>query len=267
MKLGIIAGNRLLPLLLARRIKEKEPQRELIAFGFKHETSPHLKKIVDRMHWLPLGQLSALQDALAAEGIQQCVLIGQISPWRIFNQSNWDEALLSLVKQAGDFRPHTIFCAIIAALEKQGVEFLDSTLYLGEDLADSGVMNGLMLDEDLKKDIEFGLRVISRYTELDIGQTIAVKKSSVVALEALEGTDRAVQRAARLAGRGCTILKFSKPDQDMRFDVPVVGLSTLRLLRRVGAASIVLERNKVIILDREQFLSKARAWRIPVVGS
>lgn len=267
MKLGIIAGNRYLPLLLARRIKEKEPDCELIAFGFRQETSPRLKQFVDKIYWLPIGHLQALQDALSSEGIHQCVLIGQISPWRIFNQKKWDGALLSLVKHTGDFRPHSIFSAITTFLEKQGLKFLDSTLYLAKDLSEEGVMNGLTVPEAAKQDIDFGLRMISRYVALDIGQTIVVKNTSVVALEALEGTDRTIGRAAHLAGKGCTVLKYSKPDQDMRFDVPVVGPATLRLLHRINAASIVLEKNKVIILDKQRFLSQAAAWGIPVVGA
>jgi len=266
MKLGIVAGNRNLPLLLASRIKQTQPHIELVAFAFCGETSPQLKKFVDRIHWLPVGHLQALQEALAEEDIHQCVLIGQISPRRIFSQRNWDKALLALVEQTGDFRPHSVFGAIITFLEKQGVEFLDSTLYLDKDLAETGVMNGLGLAEPVKRDIDFGLSLVSRYVELDVGQTLVVKAASVVALEALEGTDRAIRRAARLAGKGCTILKFSKPNQDMRFDVPVVGGSTLHLLRRFGAASIVLEKKKVIILDKERFLSQARRWGIPVVG-
>jgi UDP-2,3-diacylglucosamine hydrolase len=265
MKLGIIAGNRTLPILLSRRIK-KERNVELIAFAFYGETSKEIKKYADKVHWLRVGELLKLKLCLERESIRECLMAGQISPLRIFNRKNWDEALISLVRSAGDFRPHTIFSKIIEYLSKEGVAFLDSTLYLQDDLAAAGVMNSIEIEKKVLADIDFGLDIISRYVELDVGQTIVVKDGGVVCLESLEGTDRAIKRGYSLGKKGCTILKFSKSNQDMRFDVPVVGISTLKLLRRIRAASLILEAGKVIILDKDKFLSLARLWNIPVFG-
>lgn len=193
-------------------------------------------------------------------------MAGQINPLRIFNQKKWDQELKSLVKEAGDFRPHTIFCSIINYLKRQGVVFQELPIILKDDLAREGVMNGLHLSASLEKNVEFGLRVIPGFVELDIGQTIAVKHSSVVALEALEGTDKAIRRAGRLAGKDCVIFKFSKTKQDLRFDLPVVGVSTLKLLKKIKASGLVLEAGKVILLEKERFLSLAKLWSIPVLG-
>lgn len=266
MKLGIIAGNRLLPIILARRIKQKNKNSKIIALCFKGETSQSIRKYVDKTYWINAGRLGDLKQVLGEENLEQCVMAGQINPLRIFRRSNWDEELISLMAETRDFRPHTIFKKIITYLEREGVTFLDSTLYLKEDLAEEGVMNGLNLDEEAKKDINFGIKVISRFVELDVGQIIVVKKGCVAALESLEGTDGTVKRAFKLAGGGCTVLKFSKINQDLRFDVPVVGISTLRLLRRIRAASLILEKEKVIILQKSKFLSLAKKWKIAVVG-
>jgi len=266
MKIGIIAGNRHLPLLLAQRIKQANIAIKVIAICFKGETSPAISKYVDKTHWLGVGKLRELKAVLKVEGLKDCIMAGQINPLHIFRSKNWDKDLISLVGKIEDFRPHTIFKTILANLEAEGVHFLDSTAYLGQDLAKDGTMNNLEIDKSLAKDIDFGLQLIRRFVELDVGQTIVVKKGSVVGLESLEGTDRTIKRAYRLGGKGCLVLKFSKANQDLRFDVPVVGISTLKLLKRIEAKALVLEKEKVIILEKPRFLSLAKKWGIPVLG-
>ncbi|MDD5195601.1 MAG: UDP-2,3-diacylglucosamine diphosphatase LpxI [Candidatus Omnitrophica bacterium] len=266
MKLGIIAGNRLLPVILAQNIKKNIKDSYIVAICFKGETSSHISRYADKIYWIRVGQLEAMSEIIKQEGLRDCVMAGQISPMSIFRKRNWDRQLLSLIEETKDFRPHAIFSQIIAYLETRGVRFLDSTLYLKEYLSNGNLLNGLEPDVQLKCDIDFGVKLISRFVELDVGQTIAVKNTSAVALESLEGTDKTIRRAYSLAGRGCTILKFSKANQDLRFDVPVVGISTLKMLKRTKAASLVLENNRVLILDKEKFLSQASIWQIPVVA-
>jgi len=266
MKIGIIAGNRLLPILLARRIKEKNPGCELIALCFKGETSSAIRRFADKTYWIKPGHLSALKRILKDEGIKQCLMAGQINPLRIFKRKNWDSEMLSLADSIKDFRPHTIFQKIISSIEEQGVKFLDSTFYLDKDLASAGIANGLKPAKALLNDIEFGLKVISGFVELDVGQTIVVKAGAVTALESFEGTDNTIRRGYKLAGKGCVIFKFCKAGQDLRFDVPVVGISTLKLLKRIKAKALVLEQAKAIILEKEKFLSLAKKWGIVVVG-
>ncbi|MFH1504412.1 MAG: UDP-2,3-diacylglucosamine diphosphatase LpxI, partial [Candidatus Omnitrophota bacterium] len=262
MKIGLIAGNRLLPILLAQRIKEKNKNCEVIALCFKGETSKAISRYVDKTYWIKAGRLGELKQILRRESLKQCVMAGQISPWRIFRRKNWDKELISLVESIQDFRPHTIFKEIISSIEKQGIEFLDSTFYLKQDLAGEGVMNSVPLAESLKKDIDFGLKIISGFVELDAGQSIVVKEGSVAAFESFEGTNKAIRRGCKFAGKGCIVLKFSKANQDLRFDVPVVGISTLKLLKNVGAKALVLEKDKVIILDKSKFMLLAKKWEI-----
>lgn len=266
MRVGIIAGNRYLPIILARRVKEKDKDTQIVAVCFKGQTSASISKYVDKCYWIGPGALGKLRDIIKNEGFSEWIMAGQINPLYIFKKKYWDQELKDLISRIKDFRPHTIFGEIIKYLEKQDVSFLDYTFFLKQDLASEGLMNGIELDYGLKKDIDFGLCVISRFAELDVGQTIGVKCASVVGLEALDGTDSTIKRCYRLAGRGITVLKFCKAHQDLRFDVPVVGPSTLKLLKKIGSACLVLEADKVIILDKNKFLSSAKKYNIAVVG-
>ena len=234
MRIGIIAGSRLLPIIVAQSIKKKEKGAEIIAVCFKKETKASISKYVDKSYWLQVGHLSHLREVIKKEGLKQWIMAGQINPLRIFKRKDWDKELATLINQTQDFRPHTIFNKIISHLEKEGIEFLNSTFYLKDHLAEEGLLNELGFNDHLKEDINFGLNIIRRFVELDVGQTIVVKNKSTVALESLEGTDRTILRGFRLAKAGCTVLKFSKTNQDLRFDVPVVGISTLKLLKKIA---------------------------------
>jgi DUF1009 family protein len=265
-QLGIIAGNRLLPIILSQRIKEKDRNSYLVAVCFKGETSRRILKYVDKCYWVKVGCLNNLREVIKKDSIKNWIMAGQINPLYIFKRKHWDEELSSLIDNTCDFRPHAIFNKMIDYLKTTGIDFLDSTSYLKEDLAKTGEMTGLGIDEDLSKNIDFGLGLVSKFVELDIGQTVVVKDCSVVGLESLEGTDRTIKRSYRLAGQNCLVLKFCKSNQDLRFDVPVVGISTLRLLKNIKAAGLVLEKDKVIILEKSKFISLARKWKIPVIG-
>lgn len=266
MRIGIIAGNRFLPLLLARKIRLKEPDSEILAICFKGETSRRIQKYTTRCHWVRVGALGTLSRIIQDEGLEEWVMAGQINPIHIFRKDRWDEELKRLVNRISDLRPHCIFYEIIEYLEKSGIRFLELTSYLKEELAGHGVMNSLELAPEIKDDIDFGLDVVTHFVELDVGQTVVVKKKSVVALESLEGTDRTIIRGGTLAGKGCVVFKFCKKNQDLRFDVPVVGEKTLKNLRKIGAAALVLEKDRVIILNKKSFLAKAKGLNIAVIG-
>ena len=264
MRLGIIAGNRSLPILLSKSIKNQG--HSVVAICFKGETSSSIKQYVDKAYWIKVGNLSKLKEVIRQEGLNSWIMAGQINPLRIFNQRNWDKELKALVKKIGDFRPHSIFRGIIDHLESEGISFLDSTSYLKNNLSTEGIMNNVALSDQTRSDIDFGLKIVSRYVELDVGQTMVVKSTSVVALESLEGTDNTIKRGYKIAGKDCVVFKFSKANQDLRFDVPVVGPSTLSLLKRIGAKALILEKSKVIILEKSRFLSQAARYNIPVIG-
>ncbi|MFO8053077.1 MAG: UDP-2,3-diacylglucosamine diphosphatase LpxI [Candidatus Omnitrophota bacterium] len=266
MQIGIIAGSKNLPLLLAKRISERKNFTKITGVCFKGETSSKFCKYVDSCQWIRVGKLADLREAIKNQKIENWIMVGQISPLNIFREKNWDDELKKIIRRKTNFCPHKIFKVIINYLENEGINFLDSTLYLEDDLAKEGLMNGLNLSDSTKKNIEFGIDKISKFVEIDIGQTLVVKNNAVVAIESLEGTDNTIKRGAKIAGSGAVVLKFAKEAQDLRFDVPVVGISTLKLLKKIRAACLVLEKDKTIILNKEKFLDLSKKWKIPVVG-
>ncbi len=265
MKLGVLAGNRSFPLFFIKNAKEYDRNLEIVAICFRGETNPSIKRFADKVYWINVGELKNLLEILKKEDIKHCVMAGQINPLRIFKKRRWDSTISNLVKDI-DWRPHSVFGKIIEFLEAQGVKFLNSTIYVKHLLADEGIMNGVSLSEDIKRDIEFGMDIIFRYVELDVGQTLVVKNKAVVSLEGLEGTDNTIKRAYKICRGNFVVFKFAKKDQDLRFDVPVVGLSTLSILKKTGAKALVLESGKVLILDKDKFLNDAYRAKIAVVG-
>jgi len=265
MRLAVLAGNKLLPLLFIQEAKKNKEVEEIIAIGFRKETSSLIEKLADKTYWLKVGELSKLVKILKKEKIKDCVMVGQISPFRIFkSRKSWD-SIMQNIAESTDWRPHSIFYAIINFLEREGFYFLDSTIFIKNYLAEEGLMNNVDVDKNLKEDIRFGVKIASRFTELDIGQTIVVKNKAVVAVEAIEGTDNTIKRAYKIAGKDLVVIKFAKKEQDLRFDVPVVGVLTLKVLER-KAKALVLEKDKVIILEKERFLKEAEKYNIAIIG-
>lgn len=266
MRIGIIAGNRNLPLLLAKRILEAKKFKKIVAICFKGETSSKICNYVQSCRWIRVGKLKDLKEAIKETGIINWIMVGQVNPLHIFKEKKWDQELKKLVKREVNFCPHTIFKMIISDLEKNDINFLDSTHYLKDDLAEEGIMNGLELRDQINKNIEFGLSKISKFADIDIGQTLLVKNNAVVAVESLEGTDNTIKRGYCIAGSGAVVFKFAKSDQDLRFDVPVVGVATLKLLKKIKAEALVLEENKTIILEKNKFIDLSKKWKIPILG-
>ena len=187
MRLGIIAGNNLFPILFSQCARSDKAQTELIAICFHGETNHRISCLVDKAFWIHVGQFDKLLKIIKEEKIKHLVMAGQISPRRIFQRKYWDQTMLKLARDTEDFRPHTVLSHIVKLLESQGVEFLDSTFYLKSHLAQSGLMNGVELIAGLGADIDFGVRLISRFVELDVGQTIVVKQKTAIALEGFDG--------------------------------------------------------------------------------
>ena len=266
MKLGIIAGNRLFPVIFSRAVRIKDKSIELIAICFKGETNRNIIHYLDKSFWIYPGEMGKLLEIISKEKPDTMVMAGQINPKRIFQRKHWDDKMMKLAEDIRDFRPHTVFSRIIATIESTGTKFINSTMYMDDFLAEEGLMNKLEPSRKVWEDIDFGIKIISRFVELDIGQTIVVKNKSVVALESLEGTDNTIIRGCKISGGGCSALKFSKEGQDLRFDVPIVGMNTLKVLKKAGASSLVLEGGKVIILDKHKFIKQAREWGISIIG-
>ncbi|MCI0745764.1 MAG: UDP-2,3-diacylglucosamine diphosphatase LpxI [Verrucomicrobia subdivision 3 bacterium] len=264
--LGIIAGNRSLPLLLARQARARGVPR-LVAVAFENETDPALAPLVDSIHWIKVGQLGKLISIFKESGVQYCVMAGQIAPKKLFDLRP-DFRGMTLLLKLRERNAHTIFGAIGDELRHEGIELIDATPWLQPLMAGEGYQLGPALTAEQRRDVEFGFKVAKEIARLEIGQLVVVKDGTVLAVEAFEGTDKCLARGGELAGKsgGAIAVKVSKPGHDMRFDIPCIGLSTLRTCAESGIAVLALEAGKTLVLDERDVAEAARREKISIVA-
>lgn len=264
-RIGVIAGNRRFPILFAQAAKAKGAS--VIAVAIKGDTNPSLKKFVDKIFWLKLNEFSKLFDIFKEERVTKIVMAGQISPYRLFSKEvQQDPVLRELLDGIENKKADTIFGEISRRLEESGFSVIDSTTYMDAYLPGKGTLTEREPTFKEWEDIYFGFDLAKEIGLLDIGQTVAVKHKSVVAVEALEGTDNVVRRAGWISRGGFTLVKVSKPKQDMRFDVPVVGLNTIRSLRAAGATCLAIEAKKTLFIDQAASVKLAQKAGIAIVA-
>ncbi len=267
-RIGLLAGNRRFPLLFAYLAKQKNPDLEIVTVAIKGETDRRITRFVDKIYWAKIGQLQSIINIFLEENIKDIILAGQISPYRIFkNRDSWDSLMKNINKDISDFRPHSIFTEIINQAQIQGLKFLSSVTYMEDYLASAGLNNNVNISQDFKKEIDKGVLLTRHIVNLDIGQTVVFKDKAVVAVEALEGTDNTIKRGIRICGKGLWVVKLAKADQDLRFDVPIIGLSTIRLLAKAKAKALVLNTGKTLVLDKPKVISFADKAGIPIIGA
>ncbi len=249
--LGIIAGNRSLPFAMAREARAAGIGR-LVAVGFEGETSPELEKLVDEMVWMKVGQLGKLIDAFASRRISQCVMVGQIAPGNLFNLRP-DLRAMGMLFRLKEKNAHTIFGAIADELRKEGIELISAMPWLTSQMPKAGFRIGQMTPEQ-EADLAYGFRIAKEVSRLEIGQTVVVKNGTVLAVEGFEGTDRCLQRGGELAGSngGAVAVKVSKPDHDLRFDLPCVGDRTIQTCAKAGIAVLGFEAGRTILLNEDE---------------
>lgn len=269
MKLGLIAGNGRFPFLILNAARSLAYDVTVIAIT--QEASTELEREAARpppapLHWVSIGQLGACLRILEQAGVSHAVMAGQVKYVKIFSDLRPDATALSLLMRLRSRNTDALISAVADLMRERGIELIDSTSLLQPLLATPGVMSdrGPTLRE--QDDLQFGYRMADTIASLDIGQTIAVKHKAVVAVEAMEGTDEVIGRAGFLAGPGVSIVKVAKPGQDMRFDVPVVGLATIQAMRRAGASALSVDAGRALIFERDQFFSAANDAGIAVVG-
>jgi len=264
-KIGLIAGNRKFPILFSQAAKKRNYY--IVAVAIKGDTSVALKNTVDKIYWLNISEFSRLFEIFKHEGITKLVMAGQISPWRLFSKEiNKDVRLKWLLDGICDKRADTIFGAIAQELQNSGFELIDSTCFLEDYLPKKGLLTSKELSASVKEDVDFGMKLAKQTGALDIGQSVAVKHKAIVAVEAFEGTDNLIRRAGKLARGGMTIAKVSKPKQDMRFDIPVVGLNTVKNLIRAKAACLAIEAEKTLFIDKEESIRLANKKGLAIVS-
>lgn len=262
-KIGLIAGNGKFPLLFAKAALGQG--LEVIAVAIKGDTSKCIMSLANRVYWLSLKDYAKMYEIFEKEGIRKVIMAGQVNPKSLFYKDLGDKTLKTLLAAMKDKRPDTVFGAVADELAKHSIELMDSTLLLKDCMPSRGVLTKHGPDEKTWADVHFGFQLAKQTAGLDIGQTLCVKNGAIVAVEAIEGTDAAIVRGGRLAGPGIVVIKVSKPYQDMRFDVPVVGPRTIKFLSKVKARCLAIEAQKTLMIDRDICVDIANKKNIAIV--
>jgi UDP-2,3-diacylglucosamine hydrolase len=268
-RLGLIAGNGRFPFLVLDAARAAGHDVTVIAL--KEEAFPELEAEAARapaapLHRISLGQLGAWIKVLEKAGVTHAVLAGQVKHTKLFSDIVPDMMAIGLLMRLKSKNTDAIIAGVANVLRDHGIELLDSTAFLAPLLAHEGTLTTRTPNDDEWKDLEFGYRIADAVAGLDIGQTIAVKSAAVVAIEAMEGTDQVIARAGQLAGAGVIVVKVAKPNQDMRFDVPVVGVATIRAMEQAGARVLSVDAGKTLMIDGDAVVAAADAARIAIVG-
>ena len=262
--LGIIAGNGVYPRELAAAAR-RSGVNKIVAAAFVNETDPSLAPTVDTLEWLRVGQLARLINFFCDAGVHHAIMAGQIAPRNLFDlHPDW-KALLLLARLKRR-NAESIFGGIASELAKAGVELLPATTFLEDLVAPRDLIVGPKLGRRQLNDIEFGWNIAKEIARLDVGQTLVVKNGTVLAVEGLDGTNETIRRGGKLAGTGAIMIKVSKPNQDMRFDVPVIGLETVRVAHEAQVRGIVVEAGRTLLLEKAAILEQADRAQISIFG-
>lgn len=254
-KIGLIAGNGDFPIAFARAAKEKGMQ--VIAVAHEGETSPELAGLVDEISWIKVGQLGKLIRIFQDRKVGDVLMAGGIKKTRLFGGAVPDMRGIALLARMAHKKDDSLLRAVAEELESEGITVRESTLYLDNLLAGPGVLTRRKPSRDEQLDIEFGWHMAKEVGRLDIGQTVVVKNQAVLAVEAIEGTDEAIRRGGRLCGQGAVVVKICKPQQDLRFDLPAIGVQTIKTMKEVNATCLAIEAGRTIILDRQIVMSES----------
>ncbi len=260
--LGLIAGNRSLPLLFAQQARQQGIRR-LVAVGFEGETDPALGSLVDELVWLKVGQLSKMISAFTSRGITQCVMAGQIAPKNLYDLRP-DLRAMAVLLRLKEKNAHSIFGAIADELKKDGVELIEATPWLRSLMPGPNFRLGPKLSSEQKDDLDFGFRMAKAISQLEIGQSVVVKRGAVLAVEAFEGTDKCLARGGELAGKdgGAVAVKVASENHDFRFDIPCVGPRTLEACAAARISVLGLETGKALLLEQDACEELARKNKI-----
>jgi UDP-2,3-diacylglucosamine hydrolase len=262
--IGLLAGNRSLPLLFARQARAAGVKR-IVAVAFEGETDPALVPLVDEVVWVKVGQLSKLIAAFTGRGVKQCVMLGQVAPRNLY-EVRPDLRAMGVLFRLKERNAHTIFGAIADELQKDGVELIEATPWLQPLMPGAGFRLGRKLSEAQRADVAFGFRMAKEVSRLEIGQLVVVKEGTVLAVEGFEGTDQCLARGGELAGKhgGAVAVKVAKLNHDMRFDVPCLGPKTLETCARAGVAVLAFEAGRSLLLEPEVCTALAERHKLGI---
>jgi len=234
--------------------------------AIREETDPEIESIADSVTWVGIGQLGKMLRFFKNEGVKKAIMAGQVKHVQIFSSAVPDVRMLKMLLRLPRRNTDTLIGAVAGELASEGIELIDSTYFLKDQLPDIGTLTKREPDEREHGDIKYGLEVAREIARLDLGQTIVIRDRACVAIEAMEGTDAVVRRAGQLVRGRLTVVKIAKPDQDMRFDVPVVGIPTIESMIESGATCLCLTAGKTLMFDREEMIKLANKHKIAIVA-
>lgn len=264
MRYGLIAGNGKFPFLVIEGAKKQGASLAVVAI--REETDARIEEVADALVWVGIGQLGKMISFLKKEGVQKAIMAGQVKHVQIFSGALPDLRMLKMLFGLKQRNTDSLIGAVAAELAKDGIELIDSTFFIQDQLAQEGVLTKRKPDSTEQSNIEYGLQIAGEIARLDLGQTIVVRARACVAIEAMEGTDAVIRRAGELAKGKLTVVKVAKPNQDMRFDVPVVGVPTVQTMAEAGATCLCLTAGKTLIFDKAEMLELADEKKISVVA-
>jgi UDP-2,3-diacylglucosamine hydrolase len=255
---GLIAGNGRFPFLVLDAARSQGI--DMVVIAIREEASPELEKITSRLHWVSLGELSRTLELLHQEGVHQAVMAGQVKHNKIFSSIRPDWKLAKLLFSLPRKNTDSLIGAVARVLESEGIELVDSTTFLKPLLPKAGVLTRRGPDAREAADIAYGQKIARQIAGLDLGQTVVIRDCACVAIETMEGTDETMERAARIAeGGSLVVVKVSKPRQDMRFDVPVVGPKTVEVMQQCRVSALAMDADRTLLFDRERVIELADA--------
>ncbi|HVS82376.1 MAG TPA: UDP-2,3-diacylglucosamine diphosphatase LpxI [Pyrinomonadaceae bacterium] len=264
MKYGLIAGNGKFPFLVLEGAKRAGAS--VVVAAIREETDPEIERVAERVTWVGIGQLGKMLRFFKNEGVEKAIMAGQVKHVQIFSRAIPDVRMLKMLLRLPKRNTDALIGAVAGELETEGIELIDSTYFLKDSLPPSGTLTKREPDERERGDIEYGLEIAREIARLDLGQTIVIRDRACVAIEAMEGTDAVIRRAGELVRGRLTVVKIAKPDQDMRFDVPVVGVPTIESMIESGATCLCLTAGKTLMFDREEVVNLANKNKLAVVA-
>ncbi|HEX2639061.1 MAG TPA: UDP-2,3-diacylglucosamine diphosphatase LpxI, partial [Pyrinomonadaceae bacterium] len=261
----LIAGNGQFPFLVVEGARKSGTPLSVVAI--KEETDKRIEQVADDVIWVGIGQLGKMISYFKKQGVTKAVMAGQVKHVQIFSGAMPDIRMFKMLWNLPKRNTDALIGGVADEMAKEGIELIDSTYFIKDHLAPQGVMTKRPPSDIERSNIEYGLHIANEIARLDLGQTIVVRAAACVAIEAMEGTDETLRRAGRLAKGKLTVVKVAKPDQDMRFDVPVMGVPTIETMLEAGATCLSVTAGKTLIFDREAVLDLANKNKIAIVGS
>ncbi len=265
MNYGLIAGNGQFPFLVVEGARKAGVQLSVIAI--KEETDPRIDEVAETVKWVSIGQLGGMISFFKDQGVNRAMMAGQVKHVQIFSGIVPDLRMVKMLWSLPRRNTDALIGGVADEMAKEGIELIDSTHFIKDHLAAEGVLSKRKPSDVELNNIRYGLHIADEIARLDLGQTIVVRAKACVAIEAMEGTDATIRRAGELANGKLTVVKVAKPDQDMRFDVPVIGVPTIETMIAAGATCLSVTAGKTLIFEREQMLELANRNKISLIGS